>query len=456
MPLPVFIRTWQFQNGTVIAASGTALGTARNLLLAIKNAFLGAGAWTDATGAATASSGNWTVDYSCDSVTAGVPGDAVDRWAAAANLVWAAGAHSWTVLKQTGMAGGDVYVCIDLSTATVNQATIVISRAGFMGGTTLARPTAVDEVIDLGAGNWGMSAADAAQNLSVQKSADGKAIRVIIVRGGWSSGLWFFEEPNTSANRAPSWSQPFFSYAFGTSTTAPASSNLVLANFVANASVFSIAAGLPLRATLDTPSYAVGNVILAAQAVATDIGAAWPLMPVGVLVKSGNVYVPTAKILDGVKGRDGTLADLWWVPTAMAEGDQMPAAATKNITVFGDMAFPWDTTAAPVGGANVDGYELTDMIPYYGDMEPPETWGGNGISTPSGVLPTTPSLGSAVLTYYQMEASDSVDGLLYTWVVTGSPDWAGLAYATAQTGDPAAGPPPGLPLNIAKSGEQVR
>ncbi len=435
MPLPVFIRTWQFQANNAVAASGVVLTTGRNLLLAIKNGFLGTGAWTDTANAATVATNNFSVDYSCDSAVAGVPGDGVDRWVAAANLVWAAGAHSWIVLKQPALAGGTLYICIDLSTATVNQATIVISRAGFTGGTTLARPTATDEVVILSAGNWGMSSADAAQNWTIQKSADGKATRLILCRGGWAVGLWFFEEPSTGLT----WTQPLFAYAFGTSTTAPVSSQLVFANFFSNASFFSIVSGRPLKGGLAMPVYGTAaTAVIATQAVVNDMGAAWPLMPVSGLVR--DTYVYNSAILDGVKGRAGAMVDFWWVPTALGEGDKMPAAGTANIWILGDVAFPWNTSAPPIAGANVDGFEVTGLAAVYGDIEPATTWGGNGLPTSSGVMPTVPSLGAAPIPI-QMEATDSVTGAQYTWVVFGTADWSGASY-----------PGPNAPTNIAVSG----
>lgn len=438
MPLPAFIRTWQFQVSQVIAASGVALTTGRNLMLAAKNSMLGAGAWTDAANAATASTNNFAVDYSCDGVTAGAAGDGVDRWAINTDLDWAVSgsAHSWTVLKQTALAGGTLYVCVDLNSASVNQASVVISRAGFTGGTTTNRPTATDEVVVLSVANWGMSSADAAQNLSVEKSADGKATRLIFVRGGWAVGLWFFEEPSTGL----AWTQPLFAYAFGTSTTAPASSQFVFANFYTAANFFSIVATKPLKGTLSTPVYATATtLVLGTQAVPNDINAEWPLMQVSGLIK--DTYTYNSAIMDGVKGRIGSMVDLWWVPTTLAEGDKMPAAGTVNIWILGDLAFPWNTSVPPIVGANVDGFEVPGLTTVYGDIEPAVTWGGNGSAVPSGVMPTVPSLGAPMI-FYIMQATDSVTNVRFDWgPVGGVPDWAGAGY-----------PGPNAPTDIAVAG----
>lgn len=437
MPIPAFVRTWQFQVSQAIAASGVALTTGRNLMLAAKNSILGAGAWTDAANAATASTNNFAVDFSCDGVTAGAAGDGVDRWVINTDLDWAisGSAHSWTVVKQPAMTGGTLYVCIDLNSASVNQCSVIISRAGFTGGTTTNRPTATDEVVCLSVGNWGMSSGDAAQNLSVEKSADGKAIRLIFVRGGWAVGLWFFEEPSTGL----AWTQPLFAYAFGTSTTAPASSQLVFANFYTSANFFSIVAAKPLKGTLSTPAYATATtLVLGTQAVANDINAEWPLMQVSGLVK--DTYTYNSAIMDGVKGRIGAMVDIWWVPTALAEGDKMPAAGTANIYVLGDLGFPWNTSVPPIVGVNVDGFAVQGLAAVYGDIEPAVTWGGNGSPTASGELPTVPSLGAPV-TNYIMQANDSVTGVRYDWRVAGVPDLAGAGY-----------PGPNLPVKIAIAG----
>jgi hypothetical protein len=82
----------------------------------------------------------WTVDGSCDSVANGI--DAVDRWASAANLVWAAAgvAHSWIVLHHPTRSQR---LLIDLSTGATSQhqTTQIWSSSSFSGGSNTAAPT---------------------------------------------------------------------------------------------------------------------------------------------------------------------------------------------------------------------------------------------------------------------------------------------------------------------------
>src|SRR5947209_5087453 len=89
--LPAPSLTWQQSLNNVQLASGTALTDHRTILLGIKNALIGFG------------TNPCTVKGSCHSTVAGL--DAVDRWSAIANLVWAAAAsaHSWIVLEQGGI-----------------------------------------------------------------------------------------------------------------------------------------------------------------------------------------------------------------------------------------------------------------------------------------------------------------------------------------------------------------
>src|SRR5574340_893123 len=113
--LPTLQRTWRFQVNQATAAGGSGLVACQNLMWAIKESLKGNGAWTDATGAGAAAAGTFVVRSSSNGAGAFGNGDGVDRWAAAAGLVWAAPgtSHSWIVLRQTGI-GATYEVCIDL------------------------------------------------------------------------------------------------------------------------------------------------------------------------------------------------------------------------------------------------------------------------------------------------------------------------------------------------------
>lgn len=82
--------------------------------------------------------------------------------------------------------------------------------------------------------------------------------------------------------------------------------------------------------------------------------------------------------------------------------------------------------------ANVDAYEVP-LVVQYDTVEP--------FLEQSAVLPFVASIVGSPTAVYQMEATDSVDGLQYTWVVFNTPDWAGAGY-----------PGPNAPLSVAVSG----
>ena len=93
--------------------------------------------------------GLWTHFGSSDGVTAGL--DATDRWTNAydgTKIVRAAAgtAHSWIILKSPVMAdGNNWYFTIDFVGTLDTSARFVWSKTAPTGGTTLNRPTSVDE-----------------------------------------------------------------------------------------------------------------------------------------------------------------------------------------------------------------------------------------------------------------------------------------------------------------------
>lgn len=101
--------------------------------------------------------GKWTVQYSCDGVTAGTAGDGVDRWGGATfnpdKIVQGDGSNprSWFVLKSpvdltdTGAYAYMLMVWERPDGADYYQPVIYFSKSAFTGGSVTARPTAPDE-----------------------------------------------------------------------------------------------------------------------------------------------------------------------------------------------------------------------------------------------------------------------------------------------------------------------
>lgn len=146
--MTTFELTWQQHNNVVPADQTTVVLQMKSFLWWVKSFVTGNSANT---GSGTiGGSGLWTPDYSCDGVTAGTPGDGVDRWGAAGafdatKLIRSSGAvaHSWMVLKSP-IGLGPFYMLLDWSASVDYQMIITFSKNAFTGGTTTAAPTATN------------------------------------------------------------------------------------------------------------------------------------------------------------------------------------------------------------------------------------------------------------------------------------------------------------------------
>src|SRR5262249_44278608 len=126
----------------VVPTSGNGIAeVTHGLRVAVVGAFLGF------------ASGAPSVAGSSNSLTAGM--DAVNRWTSDGALVWAVtgSPHSWIVLN----FGNKYFLLLDLNAAGVQQLSAYLSFAGFTGGSTTTRPTAVDEAQICGTGGTAAS-----------------------------------------------------------------------------------------------------------------------------------------------------------------------------------------------------------------------------------------------------------------------------------------------------------
>jgi len=320
MALPTLSKTWQFNVNNQTTAQGTALADCRKTLRGIKDAMIGF------------ATNPWTVRYSCDSVTAGTAGDGVDRWSADTNLVWAnAGtAHSWIVLRQTGI-GTTYELLISCENATPSNLTLLTSISGFSGGSTTARPTATDELTVASSVQW-IAGTDVSNRWSVMQSTDGQCTRILVGYSGNFTTLIVLDKPN---NPTTGWSTPNFSalyFASGglnTNTTGVISATSPVARSrigSTNGSVSLTIEGMGNNFSTDT---AIGN-------IANEVDSSWDMWPLGI-----------ACITSGVRGRHGSLFDLWAVSTVRASGDMIPADGSNQFAVFGSFVLPWNGSAAP-------------------------------------------------------------------------------------------------------------
>lgn len=320
MALPTLVKTWQYNVNQTIAASGSALTNNRRLLRAIKDSLLGFAL------------GAWTTYYSCDSVTAGTPGDGVDRWGADGNLVWAGfgAAHSWYVLKQTNITTNyQILITLETTSATGSVLGVFSSAsAGFTGGTATARPTATDEVTVLATNSaFGGNATNVQQRLHVMMSNDGQCTRIVMHDTNVSKGYWMFDKVQSSVT---GWNYPAIGYAKGNSTT---TSIITSTNIYASTSLFkgygTVAMDIYLCAE-GRNNAALCNV----QTIGSSLGDGYPMFALGV-----------GSDTPGNRGRHGRIVDLYFGLANNVEADTYPGDGSNQFVQFGILIFPWNGTA---------------------------------------------------------------------------------------------------------------
>lgn len=313
MPVPSLAKTWQFNVNQAFVALGSALADNRRILrLHIKDALVGMALLP------------WTVRYSCDSVTAGTAGDAVDRWDSDADLVWAnaGSAHSWIVLRQTGVgATFELLISLENSSASGNTLTLVVSpSAAFTGGTTTARPTATDEDVRLSSATWGgVASSDQNAKVHVMVSTDGQCSRVIVCTAGFAQTFWLFDK---AQNPVTGWTAPSVAIALG------ASGSTVLTYANLNTTASAGGRGVSNMTMFLSGEAANSSLIGVLQAFVNDLDSGHNMGPIGLLSATTSN-----------RGRHGSLFDLWWGPQVVADGDTY---GTKTFVQFGDVIFPWD------------------------------------------------------------------------------------------------------------------
>jgi hypothetical protein len=319
MALPTLTKTWQFSTNNIASGAST-LDISRTFHLAVKNAMTGF------------ASSPWAMGYSCNSVTAGTAGDGVDRLTTNANFVWgnAGAAHSWWVLKQTGIATNhQVLFSCESNSATGASFTIVVSpNAGFTGGTTTARPTATDEIVIYSSSAWTPTSGTAQIRWNLMQSTDGQCTRLITFTGGTAQNQFIFEKPYQPvtgwSNASASWA------AHGTQltyTTLGSLSGALSARIGSTAALLSMSAESLITGVANggfATNTNFGN-------IANEVTGEWPMLPLGMI-----------SVTNPVRGRTGTFQDLWIGSGAVNLADTYPSGTSRQFVQFGCLIFPWD------------------------------------------------------------------------------------------------------------------
>lgn len=312
MSLPVLAKTWQFNKNVVVPAQGSSLATSRLLMRSLKNGMIGFALMA------------WSVQGSSNSVAAAM--DGVDRWTTDTDLVWAAGAHSWIVLRQTGIAT-NYEICIDLNTGTDTSATIVVSpSAGFTGGSKTARPTATDEIVIVNTSQWG-SVGNFQHVLTQMQSSDGECTRNIIY---YSNNCTCFAVLDKPANPVTGWSAPSLSGWTASNGTARATVAIWLKPSIGSEPVWGRHSGTNFRGTI-TCEWGQSNNLSELITVANQISNEWEMLPIGFVSQTATRT-----------GRHGSYYDLWLGQTAVTDADTYPADGTMQFVQVGDFILPWN------------------------------------------------------------------------------------------------------------------
>jgi hypothetical protein len=320
MSLPTVVKTWQKNVNNLQAAQGSSLLDNTLAIWNIKQALLGFGT-------------PLVMDYSCNSVTAGTKADGVDRITTAANIVRAAGAgaHSWFVLKMTGIhTNAEILFDFNLAAGNGSAALISVSTTvGFTGGSTTVSPTASDQVqINTVTNLFTSLSTDLAVRWSVWLSTDLQSFRVIMAAAGNVISAWLVDVPT---NVVTGWSNPWFGFI---QQNAPIISTLC-----------SSSGATGIRSRIGSTNAVMlllcegSTSLLPADAsigqIANEISSEWFFAPIGV----GSQTV-------GVRGRHGSVIDAWFGSNAIASGDSYPATGTTGqFAQFGNLILPWNNGA---------------------------------------------------------------------------------------------------------------
>jgi hypothetical protein len=337
MALPNLARVWQFQVNNVVASDANNTTQNRALMLALKQALIGAGSWTDGDGFGLGGSPNgWTVVGSSDGSASSM--DGTDRWLSGSNLVWASAgtAHSWIVLQSpTGLQ-----LLIDLVNVTITSATFIVSHTGFgtanggTNGSSTTAPTALNSVTILSNTNWGGASTPAATVLHVQHSTTIGGIagtRAFMCRNGQAVSSLILENPVAEA--VSGWAGQYYALAFGVLAAAPSGRLLSEANVADRTAAAgrSFGAGaFAIGAVTEGFPSGAGPDQLTAQ---NSFSGEFPLFPVRV-----------ASNVASNAGTHGLITDLWRGLRIQATGTTFPAtpSATREFAVMDAFIIAWN------------------------------------------------------------------------------------------------------------------
>ena len=337
MALPVPEKTWNKDLNIELRTLGfgNAYQDQRELMWQIKNALVNLPV-------------PWTVEYSCDGVTAGTPGDNVDRWTDRSDVSFGNTAQdgttgvSWIVLKNSSLLTNFQLMikCDSGWRLEGTDAEITCSpNAGYTGGTTAdaSPPTATDQVVILTEGtSWSYQGAGQSvvydYSMNVWQSSDGECTRIFL-RNLTNQSEFLQIRLEKAKNPIAGWTYPFIAMWYRNTTSA--------FSYGGNNDLAQLKAHTPLDGGKTMTFYASCEGHLSSangQAVTgknkfTD---EYEFYPMGL----------TSRTLNS-EGRHGEVFGMWYVPTLMANAMTVPLtpSETKEFQVFGDILMVNDGTS---------------------------------------------------------------------------------------------------------------
>ncbi len=162
-------------------------------------------------------------------------------------------------------------------------------------------------------------------------STDGDVIMATVFVGGKVALMWRFD---TLSDPVSGWADGVHYWV--ESTTAIGNNLMDSVNLMASTGKKVEEAGSSYTSVFSYEAFGVTEICVdRVFSAADDLDSAWPMSTVGLW--STDV---------GVRGKLGTLTDVWWLYfVGTSVGDYFPDAPTlKQFVVFQNLVFPWDST----------------------------------------------------------------------------------------------------------------
>lgn len=314
MALPTLEKTWQFNVNQAISPSDVSTDR-RNLWFKIKQTLT------------TFPTNPWVVVRSSDSISV----SSNDLWLTEANVIQYndANPHSWIVLQQPAMAGGNYQLCLSCDGTDGQYGSIAVSpNAGFTGGSTLYRATATDEQAIVSHTCWSDLVYSGTTISHAMMSTDGLCTRMFTYSAGVCVNYFCIEtlaDSPLSNNSVIIWPGQNFS-------------NRAVNNLLSTPLWGLRYSGTNLLCYTATECFSGVAIPAQAAGVIHDFSGAYPITPLSVHSGTG-----------GARGRAGRLVDLWMGSIAIPDASNFPVTPPdREFIQFRQFVLPWNGSSPQI------------------------------------------------------------------------------------------------------------